>query len=40
MKIDGTNLLNFLENKDPINLVKNATSTSFSYFYSQAESCL
>jgi hypothetical protein len=40
MKIEGTNLLKFLENKEPISLQKAPSCTSFSYFYNQALSCL
>lgn len=40
MKIEGSNLLQFLQNKEPISLLQTASSTSFSYFYSQAKSSL
>lgn len=40
MKIDGSSLLNFLENKQSLNIQKTPTTPSFSYFYSQSLSCL
>ena len=40
MKIESSKIENFLSNKEPINLQPEPTYTSFSYFYSQAVSCL
>ena len=40
MKIDGSNLQKFLENKELISLESEPTYPSFSYYFSQAKSCL
>ena len=40
MKIEGHSLKRFLENRESLVLQKGPTCTSFSYFYSQALSCL
>ena len=40
LKIKGNRLTEFLTDKQEVQLEEEATSTSFSYFYSQAQACL
>ena len=40
VKLEGSKIQRFLDNRDPINLQAGATYTSYSYFFTQAMNCL